>query len=344
VSQAFQFPLRYSGNQVDKSLTEPSGRFLFCFREGIDSGIPVVLIGDNFMTASLLTLVFCFFAFFQNEGSRAIIPEEFVKARPAKSKTAAAKRLAYRNATGKTATKSSDKPDNFTQLGLTIWRLRQAVASDSGTRIIVHGESQTTEWMPERMEANTPLRIGERIRFSFESPQTGYLYVINREQYANGTLGDPYLIFPTTRTRKGDNQVTAGRLIEIPAQDDHPNFFTLRQSRMDQTGENVTVIVSRQPLAELTITDKALKLSVEQVAKWEAEWGAQTERFEMVGGKGKAWTSAEQTAGADATRSLTQDDPAPQTIYRVATKPGQPVLIKVGLQYRTARARAKSAK
>jgi hypothetical protein len=296
------------------------------------------------MTASLLTLVICFFACFQNEGSRAIIPEEFVKARPGKSKTVAARRLTYRNANGKTAAKPLNKTDSFTQLGLTIWRLRQAVARDTGTRIIVQGESQTSEWMPERIEANTPLRIGERIRFSFESPQTGYLYVIDREQYANGTLGDPYLIFPTTRTRNGDNQVTAGRLIEIPAQDDRPNFFTLQQSRMDQTGENVTVIVSSKPLAELTITDKALKLSVEQVAKWEAEWGAQTERFEMVGGKGLPWTKVEQEAGADTTRSLTQEDPPPQTIYRVATRPGQPVLIKVGLQYGTRRTRAKSTR
>src|ERR1044072_6024418 len=166
------------------------------------------------MTATLLTLVFCFFAFFQNDGSRAIIPEEFVKARPAKSK-ASVKRAVYRNATGKPASKSASAADSFTQLGLTIWRLRQAAATDTGTRIIVQGESQTTEWMPERIEATTPLRIGERIRFSFESPQTGYLYVIDREQYANGTLGDPYLVFPTTRTRNGDNQVTAGRLIEI---------------------------------------------------------------------------------------------------------------------------------
>jgi hypothetical protein len=295
------------------------------------------------MTATLLTLVLCFFSCFQNEGSRGIIPEEFVKARPAKSK-AAVKRSIYRSASGKPASKPLSTTDSFTQLGLTIWRLRPAATRDTGTRILVQGESQTTEWVPERMEANTPLRIGERLRFSFESPQTGYLYVIDREQYANGTLGDPYLIFPTTRTRNGDNQVTAGRLIEIPAQDDRPNFFTLQQSRLDQTGENLTVIVSSQPLAELAITDKALKLSVEQVAKWEKEWEAQTERFEMVGGKGQTWTNAEQAAGADATRSLTQQDPPPQTIYRVATKPGQPVLIKVGLQYRGPRTRAKSAK
>ena len=295
------------------------------------------------MTAYLLTLAFCFCAFFQNEGARAIIPEEFVKARPAKSKTAPAKRPTYRNTSDNRTIKPSNPSDQFAQLGLTIWRLRPAATRDIGARIIVHeeGQSTATEWMPERIEANTPLRIGEHIRFSFESPQTGYLYVIDREQYANGTLGDPYLIFPTKRTRNGDNQVAAGRIIEIPSQDDRPNFFTLRQSRLDQVSENIMVIVSKEPLKDVVISDKALKLSAEQVAQWEKEWGAQTEQFEMVGGKGKTWTKEEQAAGADTTRSLTQNDPGPQTIYRVATKPGQPVLIKVGLKYSLPRTRTK---
>ena len=114
-----------------------------------------------------------------------------------------------------------------TQLGLTIWRLRRATAAEVGERIVVHEEGGVVEWIPERVEAGRPLRIGEKIRISFESQQAGYLYVINREQYADGRLGEPSLIFPTTRTRNGDNQVAAGRLIEIPAQEDHLNFFTM---------------------------------------------------------------------------------------------------------------------
>ena len=52
-----------------------------------------------------------------------------------------------------------------------------------------------------------------------------YLYVIDREQYADGTQGEPYLIFPTTRTRGGDNSVKAGRVMEIPSQDDNPPYL-----------------------------------------------------------------------------------------------------------------------
>ena len=157
--------------------------------------------------------------------------------------------------------------------------------------------------------------------------------MIDREQYADGTPGEPYLIFPTTRTRNGDNQVTAGRLIEIPGQEDRPNYFTLRQTRLNQIGEILTVLVTAQPLKGLSLGPQALLLAREQVAKWEKAWGAQVERFEMQGGTGRAWTQAEQKAGADSTRLLTQDDPGPQTIYRVAVKPGEPILVKVGLRY-----------
>ena len=43
---------------------------------------------------------------------------------------------------------------------------------------------------------NTPLRDGDRMRLSIEAPWDGYLYVLNREQYADGSTSDPYLIFP----------------------------------------------------------------------------------------------------------------------------------------------------
>src|SRR5207302_7654799 len=107
---------------------------------------------------------------------------------------------------------------------------------------------EPAEWTPERVEANAPLRVGERIRISIESPSAGYLYVIDREQYADGTTSEPYLLFPTTRTCGGENRVTAGRVIEIPGQEDRPNYFRLRQSRSTQTAEVLTVLVTAQPL------------------------------------------------------------------------------------------------
>jgi Domain of unknown function (DUF4384) len=294
----------------------------------------------------LLPLLFCLTATVQNpsrdQETRQIIPEEFVKSRPSRSTASPAKRATYRpisSRSGPASGGSRTRAPYATQLGLTIWRLRRSDTGDTGARIIVHHDQETEEWTPERVESNTPLRMGERIRLSFESPQTGYLYLIDREQYANGSIGEPYLIFPTTRTRDGDHQVTAGKIIEVPGQEDRPNFFTLRQTRPDQTGEQLIVIVAPQPIPGMNIGDKPLKLSNEQVEQWEKQWGAMTEKFEMSGGAGKTWTKAEQEAGASQTRQLTQDEPSPQTIYRVAAQPGTPILVKVGLRYNRSKIR-----
>src|SRR5262249_45698071 len=107
----------------------------------------------------------------------------------------------------------------------------------------------------------------------------------------------------------------------------------LLRTRLDQTGELLTVIVTPQPIEGITVSDKPLQLSSKQVTQWEEQWGGSTEKFEMAGGAGKSWTKAEQEAGASGTRQLTQEAPGPQTIYRVAVKPGSPLLVKVGLRY-----------
>ena len=278
----------------------------------------------------LIALSLSLLPLMQEQGTRQIYPEEFINARPAKTSASSARKSSYRAAAAKAAAKPCR---DCAQLGLTIWRLRPTKASDAGARIIVQEGDESIEWTPERVRADTPFKVGEKIRLSFESPQSGYLYVIDRERYADGSVGEPYLIFPTTRTRGGDNRVAPGHLIEIPAQDDRPNYFTLKQTRPDQMGELVTVIVSAQPLEEIKIGDKALKLAPELVAKWEKQWGSQAEKFEMTGGAGRVWTKAEQEAGADTSRQLTQDDPGPQTVYRVVVKPGAPLLVNVGLKY-----------
>jgi hypothetical protein len=220
-------------------------------------------------------------------------------------------------------------------VGVTVWRLRPSREADDGERMIVHEGSDAAMWIPERVPANAGLAEGDRVRLSIEAARTGYLYVIDREQYADGTLGEPYLIFPTTRTLGGDNQVEAGRLVDIPAQEDSPPFFTLKRSRADQVGELLSVIVTPVPLDELQVGAQAQKLSVERVAQWERSWGEQTGRMELSDGAGKLWTREEKEASASAARLLNASAPNPQTLYyRPGVKPDEPLLIKVKLQYR----------
>jgi len=272
----------------------------------------------------------------QETGTRGVTPEEFVKARPGKAGAKSSARPGYKLV----GTPIKVSTGDMRQMGITIWRLRASVSHDGGPRILVQEGAESISWTPQRVASGSLLREGDRVRVSIESPSTGYLYVIDREQYAGGKLGEPYLIFPTTRIRNGDNQVTAGKLIEVPAQEDRPNYFTLRKSNPGQTGEVLTVVVSDKPLDRVSIGDEATTLSAEQVAEWEKKWKGQTQRFEMVGGVGRVWTKAEQEAGLDGTRRLTQDDPGPQTVYRVAVPAGQPFFAQVALGYSAPKARA----
>jgi hypothetical protein len=221
-----------------------------------------------------------------------------------------------------------------TVVGITLWRLRPSRKADTGERIITHDGPESMEWLPERVASNGRLAEGDRIRMSIEAARTGYLYVVDQELYADGSKGEPYLIFPTSRTRAGDNSVKAGRVVEIPAQDDSPPYFTLKRSRADNVGENVIVLVTPTPIESLTITDKSQKLSAETLAAWEKSWGTQAGRLEMTNGAGQSWTRQERDAGADGTRSMTEAEPAPQTLYyRPGVGSKDPVLIKVQLQY-----------
>ena len=53
--------------------------------------------------------------------------------------------------------------------------------------------------------------------------------------------------------------------------------------------------------------------------------------LEAYGQAGKPYTLAEKIAG-NGDKMLTQDDPLPQTMYRVDAKPGEPLMIELPLQ------------
>ncbi|HYK19147.1 MAG TPA: hypothetical protein VEV42_00315 [Pyrinomonadaceae bacterium] len=262
-----------------------------------------------------------------DEGTRKLWDTAFISS-PTSKKPAAHRRASYRIATPNVPVENV-VPD--TVVGVTLWRLRAANRADSGERLIVHDDNATTEWVPERISANTRLAQGDRLRISIEAVRSGYLYVIDREQYADGSLGEPYLIFPTTRTAGGDNKVAAGRLLEVPAQDDSPPYFTMRKSRPDHVAEVVSVLVTPQPLEDVKITDKALKLTSAQVAEWEKAWGSSVGRLEMST-SGQTWTKEEKNG---TTRALTASAPAPQLLfYRPSAKLTEPMFVKLKLQYR----------
>jgi hypothetical protein len=232
------------------------------------------------------------------------------------------------------------KPGNpleVRDVGVTLWRLRPAKETDTGPGFQVLQAGKLVVMTPERIEGTAPVALGESVRLSIESPRDGYLYVINREQYADGATGAPALIFPTTRIRGGDNRVSAGRLVDIPDAGDRTPFFTLTSNRRDgqpqNVGELLTILITPRPLEGVAPGRDPVALDPAQVAKWEADWeGEVSEMLEMNGGAGRVWTQEEKQAG-EATRSLTQVDPGPQTIYRVSGRPGEPLMLTVQMIY-----------
>jgi hypothetical protein len=216
-------------------------------------------------------------------------------------------------------------------LGVTVWKMQTPVPGD-GARLLVQqagtGSSQST---PHRIEIGDKLSVNDQFRLSVEIPVGGYLYVVDQEVSADGSLAPPYLIFPKLETRAGNNRVTSGQLIEIPAQSDPIPVFTIEKTRPNYAGEHLTIILTPQPIPGLKITEKEQALPQATFESWVAQYRTGFQHFELEGGKGKAWTPSEQQAGGSGARRLAESDPAPQTVFFFPGRAGKPVLASVEL-------------
>jgi Domain of unknown function (DUF4384) len=171
---------------------------------------------------------------------------------------------------GKSKPLPTTHDDGF--VGITLWRLRPSEPSDQPeVRALIHEGDESRQWTPERMSIDASLHDGQKVRISIETARAGYLYVIDCDEYADGKRSDPYLIFPTLKTSGGDNRVRAGTVVEIPAPDDKPPYFTVRRSRPDQTNETLIVLVRPKPFENLQISRGRLRLTPEQVETWRKE-------------------------------------------------------------------------
>jgi hypothetical protein len=169
------------------------------------------------------------------------------------------------------------------------------------------------------------------VRLTIESPRDGYLYVVDTERYTDKTFGKPYLIFPTERTRGGNNRVSAGVLIDIPAQDDDVPFYVINSKNPLYAGELLSIIITGEPIAEIPTPPQAISLESALANRWRENWELEADVFEQEGGSGAGWTAAEKEAGQVGGRALTQEDPSPQTVYRVYADKRKPVLVNLAL-------------
>lgn len=253
----------------------------------------------------------------QESKDRSITSEAFTKPRPGPRRRTGHPRKprTYRLASAPLAQPLDRFSPGTLKIGVTLWKVQTV------------SDGESTKEAAKRVEADTQFHEGDLLRLSIESPRTGFLYVIDRDWFTDGSSGDTNLIFPL---HGEDNRLDAGKLIDIPAGHDRPFKAT---PKPNQAGEMITIIVTSSPLS-LPLTRKELPISGGQLMEWERMWSGTTERFEMIGGSGEVRTAAEQQAASGTgARQLTRDDPAPQTIYFLTPRSGDGLLFNLLLSY-----------
>lgn len=234
----------------------------------------------------------------------------------------------------------ADLPLSSQRVGVTIWKIREAERGYNGARILWHPEESkpAVEYQAERISGEPVLGYGERVRLGIESPRDGYLYVFDRELYQDGSLSAPYMIFPTTRLRDGNNRIRANRPIELPALIDNPFFFEARKVGLDPSkrlaGEILSIAITDKPISRLSDFGRdAAQVSSSDMESVERLYGGRAEVFELEDGVRQPYSEAEREAGNLGARLLTHSDPVPQTFYLIEDKHNGGLLVSLALKY-----------
>lgn len=243
-------------------------------------------------------------------------------------------------------------------MGLTLWRVRPITEKDELSRLRrewMSWDQSDHEVVVTRISDKEPIPNKELVQMTIEylpdvnalaANRAGYLYVINREQFPDGSLRNPRLIFPTLLTYEGDNRLLPGKTVTLP-DPKRPFIINRAISGEAQASEVYTIILSSRSLnSELpqALRRTAMELSPELVSSWERRWAVREVRADLKGGVGRVRTPRERDSSGDVeeTRStkdsaedLTQDDAAPQTVYRSIVRPNTGMLFTVRVPFQS---------
>jgi hypothetical protein len=293
------------------------------------------------MTVAPLGVVLLFgaliFSFGQEDQSKDILPAEAaVKTNPRRTQRA---RPVVLRAPRTFVPKPPPAGMEYAQLGITLWRI------DSGNSKGI--EQVGTEQTQERLDTNAAYQDGDTIRLNVISPTGGYLYIVDQEQYSDGSLSPAVLVFPTTTLRKGNNSIAAWESVQIPA---YPSVWRFRPRRLKpgeaqkpQTAEVLTMIVSPRKLVDdARITGAQLELNQGEFENWQAQFKAAVRQFEMKGGAGQTVPARSKGVNQEGTEETTEEELDAQTTYQVTVKPGSPIMVAVPLRFNSAPVRSVS--
>jgi hypothetical protein len=232
-----------------------------------------------------------------------------------------------------------------TEIGITIWRLREVVTKDKvdsavveNTRILkrVKGKEKdvSVKVIPERISLNTPLADGDLVRFAIEVPTEGYIYIISQELYTNGKYSQPYLVFPSRRDVGKTDKILSGKLLFIPNEEDNFQISKLKESGSETLEEVFTIIVAKEPLSDLPPleTDEPKELSLNSFQEWKNKWGGKVFKFEQESSSKLLITRTEKKATLTNDIILSENDLLPQTIYHISGNKEQVLLFTTSLK------------
>lgn len=227
-------------------------------------------------------------------------------------------------------------------VGVTFWLLVPARKTDAidvqeATRKVVRVRNKEVEktviLVPTRAESEAFFADGDNLRLSIEVPYEAYIYVFNREQYKDGALDDPYLVYPGTSDVKRSEP---GRLVYIPNKPDSLEIAPTSGSK-EKSAEVFIVLLTPQLIQELPPLkddEKNRAVDRQQFERWEKEWSTRVWKFERLGGIGARITKIENSAGETNGTALTEADPQPQTVYHLARKSAEVLWFTIPIKIR----------
>lgn len=271
----------------------------------------------------------------EEDETKGLIPKSFVANRPvtkkgssSKPRPAQSKKIVYRRIS-KPLNKPKTEKNEMAGIGFTVWKRK--IKDSNTTKGVTESRTASIQTLVpdyERVNSETPLAIGENIQITIESlTHKGFLYIIDREKYIDGTYSAPKIIYPI---RGRDNYVTPGILKSTGVFD-----IVAPESNKQQDEEVFTVIISPTALVPAErLRGGIVDLDPSKFNEWLNKWKSEVEVIEQEEGAGQIMTD-EETKGIQENRTLTQDDPAPLTVYRSYINRGDAVLINFHLKFKS---------
>jgi len=228
-------------------------------------------------------------------------------------------------------------------VGVTFWRLREARKIDDPavvepTRIVKRIKGKPVEFekaIPERAQSEATWAEGDKFRLSIEVPFECFIYIVNQERYVDGSLSEPYLVFPAKGDLARNAKTSSGKLVYFPNQQDCFEIESLAESGRKKVAEVFAILLSPSMIKELPPLAEQEERRRVDTALYErllSDRHARIWKFENMAAVGTSITRMEKKAGTGDNDVLTDHDPEPQAIYHVARKRGDSLVITVPIR------------